>query len=81
MDSHSQEMAGMAIWVVKFPKCTCVHLFFPKIDLMFLIRVVQEPLQLAQEFRKFDLTAAWEQFPKFREPAEEEIKIGDETKK
>ena len=43
-------------------------IFFPKIDLMFLIRVVQEPLQLAQEFRKFDLTAAWEQFPKFREP-------------
>jgi len=44
-------------------------------------RVVQEPVELAQEFRKFDLTAPWEQFPKFREPAAEEIKIGDETKK
>ena len=44
-------------------------------------RVVQEPVELAQEFRNFDLTAAWEQFPKFREPAAEEIKIGDETKK
>ena len=44
-------------------------------------RVVQEPVELAQEFRKFDLTAPWEQFPKFREPAAEEIKVGDESKK
>ena len=29
--------------------------------------MVQEPVELAQEFRKFDLTAPWEQFPKFRE--------------
>jgi len=36
-------------------------------------RVVVEPLELAQEFRKFDLNAPWEQFPKFRDhvPAEE----------
>lgn len=31
-------------------------------------RVVNEPLELAQEFRKFDLSAPWEQFPNFREP-------------
>jgi len=29
-------------------------------------RVVVEPLELAQEFRKFDLSAPWEQFPNFR---------------
>ncbi|BES98262.1 NADH dehydrogenase (ubiquinone) Fe-S protein 3 [Nesidiocoris tenuis] len=32
-------------------------------------RVVCEPLELAQEFRKFDLSAPWEQFPNFREAA------------
>lgn len=29
-------------------------------------RVVVEPLELTQEFRKFDLSAPWEQFPNFR---------------
>ena len=40
-------------------------------------RVVLEPLELAQEFRKFDLSAPWEQFPKFRNanPATEEVDI------
>jgi len=42
-----------------------------------LRRVVQEPVELAQEFRKFDLAAPWEQFPAFREglPAAEEVDI------
>jgi NADH dehydrogenase (ubiquinone) Fe-S protein 3 len=42
-----------------------------------LQRVVQEPVELAQEFRKFDLAAPWEQFPNFREtlPAAEEIPL------
>ncbi|XP_043788399.1 NADH dehydrogenase [ubiquinone] iron-sulfur protein 3, mitochondrial [Apis laboriosa] len=31
-----------------------------------LKRVVCEPLELAQEFRKFELSAPWEQFPNFR---------------
>lgn len=41
-------------------------------------RVVCEPLELAQEFRKFDLSAPWEQFPNFRNanPATEEIGTG-----
>lgn len=30
--------------------------------------VVMEPLELDQEFRKFDLSAPWEQFPQFKEP-------------
>ncbi|XP_003706071.1 NADH:ubiquinone oxidoreductase core subunit S3 [Megachile rotundata] len=41
-------------------------------------RVVCEPLELAQEFRKFDLSAPWEQFPKFRDagaPSEEVPKV------
>ncbi|XP_030753431.1 NADH dehydrogenase [ubiquinone] iron-sulfur protein 3, mitochondrial-like [Sitophilus oryzae] len=42
-------------------------------------RVVIEPLELAQEFRRFELSAPWEQFPKFRNapPAIEEVKTGD----
>ena len=45
-------------------------------------RVVQEPVELAQEFRKFDLTAPWEQFPNFREqPATEEIALNEPEKK
>lgn len=36
-----------------------------------LQRVVTEPVELSQEYRKFDLAAPWEQFPNFREPAEE----------
>ncbi|VDD86855.1 unnamed protein product [Enterobius vermicularis] len=31
-----------------------------------LRRVVQEPVELAQEFRKFDLDSPWEAFPAFR---------------
>ncbi|KAF5303991.1 hypothetical protein FQA39_LY01776 [Lamprigera yunnana] len=34
-----------------------------------LKRVVVEPLELTQEFRKFDLSAPWEQFPNFRQKA------------
>ncbi|XP_044587034.1 NADH dehydrogenase [ubiquinone] iron-sulfur protein 3, mitochondrial isoform X2 [Cotesia glomerata] len=30
-------------------------------------RIVAEPLELAQEFRRFDLSTPWEQFPNFRE--------------
>lgn len=43
-------------------------------------RVVVEPLELSQEFRKFDLTSPWEQFPNFREGGKppsltEEVKL------
>ena len=46
-----------------------------------ILHLKQEPVELAQEFRKFDLAAPWEQFPAFREmiPAAEEIPI-DEKK-
>ena len=33
-----------------------------------LKRVVCEPLELAQEFRRFDLSTPWEQFPAHRKP-------------
>ena len=38
-------------------------------------RVVCEPLELAQEFRRFELSAPWEQFPNFRAapPSSEEV--------
>ncbi|CAH0589966.1 unnamed protein product [Chrysodeixis includens] len=46
-------------------------------------RVVVEPLELAQEFRRFELSAPWEQFPNFRSnPASEEVvNPGDEKSK
>lgn len=30
-------------------------------------RVVAEPVELAQEFRKFELGSEWEQFPAYRD--------------
>jgi len=42
-----------------------------------LMRVVQEPLELAQEYRKFDLKNPWEVFPKFRD--EEAIEDGESS--
>merc|ERR1712018_583216 len=48
-------------------------------------RVVQEPVELSQEFRKFDLTPPWEQFPNFRDaPAaseEVQLKLNEPEKK
>lgn len=45
-------------------------------------RVVMEPLELAQEFRRFELEAPWEQFPNFRaNPAAEEVTNAGEEKK
>lgn len=47
-------------------------------------RVVVEPLELAQEFRKFELSAPWEQFPNFRkapEPSEDVPLKKEELKK
>ncbi|XP_043237344.1 NADH dehydrogenase [ubiquinone] iron-sulfur protein 3, mitochondrial-like [Amphibalanus amphitrite] len=39
-------------------------------------RVVVEPVELAQEFRKFDLESPWEQFPAHRsKPAAEDVPI------
>ena len=34
-----------------------------------LKRVVCEPVELTQEFRKFDLSSPWEQFPAHRKQA------------
>jgi hypothetical protein len=47
-----------------------------------LRRVVFEPVELAQEYRKFDLSAPWEQFPAFRDapPASEEVPLVAEGK-
>ncbi|XP_057338177.1 NADH dehydrogenase [ubiquinone] iron-sulfur protein 3, mitochondrial [Microplitis mediator] len=42
-------------------------------------RVVAEPLELAQEFRRFELSTPWEQFPNFRKTKPSE-KLGDEKK-
>lgn len=46
-------------------------------------RVVVEPLELAQEFRRFELSAPWEQFPNFRDapPATEEVPTAASGKK
>ncbi|CAH1992620.1 unnamed protein product [Acanthoscelides obtectus] len=46
-------------------------------------RVVVEPLELAQEFRRFELSAPWEQFPNFRnaKPKETEEVKTEKSKK
>ncbi|KAJ8041475.1 NADH dehydrogenase [ubiquinone] iron-sulfur protein 3, mitochondrial [Holothuria leucospilota] len=47
-------------------------------------RIVQEPLEMTQEFRKFDLSTPWKTFPKFEEevplPAGKEQTPKDEKK-
>lgn len=43
-------------------------------------RVVCEPVELAQEFRKFDLGSPWEVFPAHRNPAKPEEIPGETTK-
>ncbi|XP_038621077.1 NADH dehydrogenase [ubiquinone] iron-sulfur protein 3, mitochondrial [Tachyglossus aculeatus] len=41
-------------------------------------RVVAEPVELAQEFRKFDLNSPWEAFPAYRQPADQpKLEAGD----
>lgn len=42
-------------------------------------RVVVEPLELAQEFRRFQLSAPWEQFPNFRGNPVEELDTTPKT--
>ncbi|KAK9680827.1 Respiratory-chain NADH dehydrogenase, 30 Kd subunit [Popillia japonica] len=46
-------------------------------------RVVAEPIELAQEFRRFELSAPWEQFPNFRNAnaATEEVPLPKDEKK
>jgi len=47
-------------------------------------RVVAEPIELAQEFRKFDYNSPWEMFPAFRGHGEAEtpqVEAGSEEKK
>lgn len=41
-------------------------------------RVVAEPVELSQEFRKFDLNSPWEAFPAYRQPPESlKLEAGD----
>jgi len=42
-------------------------------------RVIQEPVEFAQEFRKFDFQSPWEQFPNHREPFVEQGTEAPET--
>ncbi|KAL5106444.1 NADH dehydrogenase ubiquinone iron-sulfur protein 3 mitochondrial [Taenia crassiceps] len=42
-----------------------------------LKRVVIEPIELAQEYRKFDFKTPWESFPKFRNPEHNVGKIAN----
>ncbi|THK33174.1 NADH dehydrogenase [ubiquinone] iron-sulfur protein 3, mitochondrial [Diachasma alloeum] len=43
-------------------------------------RVVAEPLELAQEFRRFELSAPWEQFPNFRNSSTAEDVVPEKPK-
>lgn len=42
-----------------------------------LKRVVIEPIELAQEYRKFDFKTPWESFAKFRNPEHNTAKIAN----
>lgn len=48
------------------------------------MRVVYEPVELAQEFRKFEITPSWEQFPNYKQDVENQqakIEAGGEQNK
>lgn len=68
--------------VLNFPRVISNEIFFQLRYDDEKKRVVCEPLELAQEFRKFDLEAPWAQFPNFRKahPATEQIETKSETK-
>lgn len=40
-----------------------------------LKRIVSEPIELAQEFRRFDYSTPWEMFPAYRESSNEEVAL------
>lgn len=42
-------------------------------------RIVYEPVELPQEFRKFELSPSWEQFPAYKQASEEPPKIEGST--
>lgn len=42
-------------------------------------RVVIEPIELTQDYRKFDLSTPWESFPKFRNPTHDDSKKKDQA--
>ncbi|XP_031565815.1 NADH dehydrogenase [ubiquinone] iron-sulfur protein 3, mitochondrial-like [Actinia tenebrosa] len=47
-----------------------------------LKRLVCEPIEMAQEFRKFDISPTWEQFPTYRtQESQPEITAGETTEK
>lgn len=46
-----------------------------------LKRVVAEPVELSQEFRKFDLNTPWEVFPAHRESKEPQLESGSTPEK
>uniref|UniRef100_A0A671M2X3 NADH dehydrogenase [ubiquinone] iron-sulfur protein 3, mitochondrial n=1 Tax=Sinocyclocheilus anshuiensis TaxID=1608454 RepID=A0A671M2X3_9TELE len=65
------------------------HPFRKDFPLVFVVRydeevkrVVAEPVELAQEFRKFDLNSPWEAFPAYREPKDTpKLESGDKPAK
>ena len=42
-------------------------------------RVVAEPIEMAQEFRKFEYSTPWETFPAYREARTEEVPLKQVT--
>ncbi|RCN28313.1 hypothetical protein ANCCAN_25945 [Ancylostoma caninum] len=63
----------------------CLPKFIQQVQVRFdpeLKRIVYEPTELAQEFRKFDLETPWETFPAFRDTSitsgYEKIDLGKE---
>lgn len=43
--------------------------------------MVAEPVELSQEFRKFDLNTPWEVFPAHREPSPPKLEAGEAPEK
>lgn len=63
--------------------CLIYHVFLSQVRYDDeLKRVVAEPVELAQEFRKYDLNSPWEAFPAYRESKDApKIEAGDKPAK
>ena len=82
-----REVKGLRKALGKWASSGCNKVFLNAQACLFLLqlryddevkRVVAEPVELAQEFRKFDLNSPWETFPAYRQPPESlKLEAGD----
>lgn len=77
---HNFKHSFKGVWILF---CWVIFFFFSQVRYDDEVkRVVAEPVELSQEFRKFDLNSPWEAFPAYREPKDApKLESGDKPAK